>query len=448
MMNHAKFFNADSRRREHPYLVRLRLPSEKLQRSVNLAGGLPCPTNFPFKEATVTLHSGEVLHISPEQMEVAMQYGTAAGLHELVTQLREVATKLFNPPHMDERGLIVTGGAAHSTSLILQTFVESGDYVFVQESTYPTILDTLRPTDVKVVSVPNDSEGLRADLLAEALSKTPAARRKLLYVIPNGDNPTGITMSEKRRREIYEVVCKYDLLIAEDDPYYFIYFGAEQAPPTFLSLDTEGRVLRIDSFAKSVGPGLRLGYITADKPFTDKIQGLQAIMTGFPCTLSQVILSELLRHWGYEGFMKFTSKGTETYRKKRDMVLQAADKHLTGLCEWKAGDGMFLWLKVLGLEDTKHIIESECEKRDLILVPGSVCLWDSAQPSPYIRACYSLATPDKADRGFKILADVIKEELKKNKSKNKPGDAVASGHKEAANGFTHEPKKHTNGAAT
>ncbi|KAK8396852.1 hypothetical protein O3P69_005074 [Scylla paramamosain] len=394
-----------------PFLSRLRSAS-KASTVYNLSSGLPDPELFPFKEASFVLQSGEVLPLTQHLIEKAFQYSPTNGIPELVKHLTDFTAKLFAPPHMSERGLAITAGGQAALHAVLHTFVDPGDCVFVPETTYSSFFSTLETTEGKPVIVGKDRYGLRPDLLRDTLERSSSGRRKLLYIIPNADNPTGSTLTKERRQEIYDIACVYDLLIVEDDPYFFLQYGS-QTHPSFLSLDTAGRVLRIDSFSKILGPGLRLGYITADKHFTDKICTLTAAVTIHASSLSQVVVSELLDRCGYEGFMKVTRDISLKYLEKRDMVTQAASKHLSGLCEWVETDGMFLWLKVLGLEDVTEMVNHTCRERNLLVVPGSIFQLDATQPSPYIRINFAMITPEIADKAFQILSDIIREELRK-----------------------------------
>lgn len=111
---------------------------------------------------------------------------------------------------------------------------------------------------------------MRPDLLRQKLMENIEAKPKFIYVNPTGANPTGVVLPESRRREIYEVATEHDMLILEDDPYYFLHFGGTR-PPSFLSMDTEGRVIRFDSFSKVLSSGLRLGFVTGPAPLIERI---------------------------------------------------------------------------------------------------------------------------------------------------------------------------------
>lgn len=416
-MNHYSYFSNEAKKHKMPVLIKTRKKLETWKQSIDLAAGKPNPDFFPLTEAALTLQDGKVLHISQDQINVGLQYSLPDGITQLVDHLAAMIKELFAPPHMDQRKVMVTAGANAANYIIMNTFVNPGDYVFIPEVTYPTVHNLLRCAEARMVPIPSDDGGMRSDKLREALEKSSDGRRKLLYVVPHGDNPTGNTMREDRMREIYSLACEYDLLILEDDPYYFLQYDL-QVPLAFLSLDTEGRVIRVDSFSKTVGAGMRLGYITADQPFVEQLTTKHALIMSHPTSFSQVVTYELLRTLGHKGFIEMNKNTAKKYKQLRDAALQAATKHLTGLCEWKEPDGMFLWLKVLGLKDATEVVTKGCLKRGVVLVPGCNFKIDSSEPSPYIRVSFSMTTPESADKALQVLAEAIREELKKTASEN------------------------------
>jgi len=151
-----------------------------------------------------------------------------------------------------------------------------------------------------------------------------------MYVNPTGANPSGAVISTERKRQIYEIAQSYDLLILEDDPYYFLHF-LEEDPVTFLSLDTDCRVLRFDSFSKVLSSGLRVGFVTGPSQMVRALElSLQASVLHAP-SLSQVLVDAVLRSWGVEGLHEHAKKVRALYRRRRDLMVAAAQKHLAGI---------------------------------------------------------------------------------------------------------------------
>nr|XP_058927519.1 kynurenine/alpha-aminoadipate aminotransferase, mitochondrial isoform X2 [Kogia breviceps] len=204
---------------------------------------------------------------------------------------------------------------------------------------------------------------------------------------------------------------KYDFLIIEDDPYYFMQFNKPWAP-TFLSMDVDGRVIRADSFSKVLSSGLRIGFLTGPKPLIERIVLHIQVSTMHPSTFAQLLVSQLLYQWGEEGFLAHVDRVTDFYRKQRDALLAAADKWLSGLAEWHVPTaGMFLWVKIKGLHDVRKLIEEKAFKKEIFMLPGYHFYLDSSAPCPYFRASFSLASPEQMDMAFQGLAQLIKESL-------------------------------------
>ena len=189
-------------------------------------------------------------------------------------------------------------------------------------------------------------------------------------------------------------------------------------PPSFLSLDTEGRVLRFDSFSKVLSSGIRLGFVTGPPPLIERINLHMQASVLHASSLSQVIAYELLSQWGIQGFMEHVDYIENFYRRRRDIMSQAAENHLTGICHWSVPDGgMFLWLQVPQIKDTWDMLMKKGLERNIMLLPGKGFMPPPTatgvqQNSSYMRAAFSVASEEKFDIAFERLAQLIKDEIK------------------------------------
>ncbi|XP_042228148.1 kynurenine/alpha-aminoadipate aminotransferase, mitochondrial-like isoform X2 [Homarus americanus] len=380
-----------------------------------LCSGMPSPEKFPIREMNLTLQDGKVLSITPECLSAGLQYGPAPGYIPLVKQLKTMTKSLHSPPLWEESDLLVTIGSQAGLWMAFEMLLNPGDFVVVQKTCYSDVLCMLTAVTPQYLAIESDDEGLQPDCLRTALKEVVKNGSKnllkALYVVPNSCNPTGTSMGEERRREIYAIAQEYDLIILEDDPYYFLQYD-EKPPPSFLSLDTDGRVLRFDSFSKIISAGLRVGYVTGPAMLLERLN--IHMMTSVICgpMLSQVIISTLLQEWGEDGFKKYVVNLHQFYRDKRDVAIQAAEIHLTGLCEWIVPKGgIFLWLKVPKVADTTSMLVKRGVKKNIVLVPGKYFMADSNKPCQYMRAAFSCATADQLMKGFKNLAELIREEI-------------------------------------
>ncbi|XP_036854733.1 kynurenine/alpha-aminoadipate aminotransferase, mitochondrial isoform X2 [Manis javanica] len=355
-MNYARFLTATSAARE-PSAIRVltEILSRAPRSLISLAAGAPNPSTFPFQAAVVTTHDGKAVRLDGARMARALQYSPSAGIPELLSWLKQLQVKLHNPPSIHypasqgQMDLCVTSGSQDGLCKVFEMIINPGDNVLLSEPVYSGILQI--------------------------------------------------------------VARKYDFLIVEDDPYYFLQFTKPWAP-TFLSMDIDGRVIRADSFSKVLSSGLRIGFITGPKPLIERVVLHTQVSTMHASTFSQVLVSELLHQWGEEGFLAHVERVIEFYRAQKDALLAAADRWLSGLAEWHVPTaGMFLWVKIKGINDVKQLIEEKAIKKEILIAPGNVFYIDSSAPSPYFRASFSSASPEQMGLAFERLAQLIKESL-------------------------------------
>lgn len=425
-MNYSRFLTAVSAARKPSPI---RLLTELQQRSpptlISLAGGAPNPNTFPFLSATIKTKNGETVAFDETMMKRALQYSGSAGIPELVSWMKELQQRLHDPPTINyspERGqldMCVTTGSQEGLCKVFEMLVNPGDNVLLDAPTYSGTLAALQPLGCNIVNVPSDQHGMIPDALGEILARwdPPGAHKpdstapKVLYTIPNGGNPTGASMTLERKQKVYELARKYDFLIIEDDPYYFLQFQKPWAP-TFLSLDVDGRVLRTDSFSKILSSGLRIGFVTGPKPLVDRVVLHIQASTMHTSTFTQLMVSQLLHTWGQEGFLKHIDGVVEFYRCQKNAMVSSADKWLKDVAEWHApAAGMFLWIKLKGIKDTQQLIMEKALEKEVLLVPGGVFNIHSSEPCPYVRAAFSLSSPQQIDEAFKRLSALIKEAL-------------------------------------
>ncbi|XP_020853523.1 kynurenine/alpha-aminoadipate aminotransferase, mitochondrial [Phascolarctos cinereus] len=425
-MNYTRFLTAVSAaRKPSPIRLLTELMLKSPPSLISLAGGAPNPNTFPFKTAKITVEDGTTIEFGEDLMKRALQYSPTAGIPELLSWLKRFQTSIHKPPTAQfspERGQLdvcVTTGSQEGLCKVFEMLINPGDNVLLDTPAYPGTLAACEPLGCNIISVCSDQYGIIPDSLRAVLSKwrpedaqkpereTP----KFLYTVPNGNNPTGTSLTYERKKEIYELARKYDFLIIEDDPYYFLQFNMPWAP-TFLSMDTDGRVIRTDSFSKILSSGLRVGFITGPKPLIDQIVLHMQVSTMHTSTFTQLLITQLLQQWGEEGFLNHVNRVIAFYKERRDAMLAAADKWLKGLAEWHApAAGMFLWIKIKGVSDTKQLVMEKALQKEVLLVPGDAFSIDNSKPSSYVRTSFSLSSPEQMDQAFQRLAELIKESL-------------------------------------
>uniref|UniRef100_A0A8C6R3Z7 Kynurenine/alpha-aminoadipate aminotransferase, mitochondrial n=1 Tax=Nannospalax galili TaxID=1026970 RepID=A0A8C6R3Z7_NANGA len=411
-MNYARFLTATSMaRKPSPIRSTADIISRAPKSLISLAPGYPNPSMFPFKASTITVEDGSTIQFEEEIMKRALQYSPSYGIPELLSWLKQLQIKLHNPPTVNyapsqgQMDICITSGCQDGLCKAFEMLINPGDNILVNEPLFSGTLYAMQPLGGNIINVPSDEHGIIPDGLKKVLSrwkpedsKDPMKKTpKFLYTVPNGDNPTGNSLTSDRKKEIYELARKYDFLIIEDDPYYFIQFNKPWAP-TFLSMDVDGRVIRADTFSKILSSGLRVGFMTGPKALIQRIVLHTQVSSLHPCTFSQLLISQLLHKWGEDGFLAHVHRVIDFYRNQRNAILAAADKWLSGLAEWHVPNaGMFLWIKVKGIPNTKQLIEEKAIEKEVLLIPGNAFYIDSSAPTSYFRASFSVVSPEQMD---------------------------------------------------
>ncbi|KAL1383841.1 aromatic amino acid aminotransferase 1 [Phyllosticta capitalensis] len=439
---------------------------------ISLGGGLPSSEYFPFDSLDLTMPAvgkfseqetktdGVTVHVGKHDLAedksifdiaTAFNYGQGHGAAQLLRWVTEHTELVHNPPYADW-ACHMTVGSTSALDMSLRIFTEPGDYILSEDYTFATAIETAAPLGVKVAGIKMDEQGLLPESLDEVLTNwDPAARggaRKpfVLYTVPSGQNPTGATQGANRRREIYKVAQKHDLYIFEDEPYYFLqmepYGGADAATPeppsshaefmeslvpSLLSMDVDGRVLRMDSFSKVVSPGSRVGWITGAVQVVERYAKHADVSTQGPSGMSQLILFKLLdEHWGHPGYIDWLIHIRKEYTHRRDVMLRACDKYLPkDVVSWKPPmAGMFHWLQIDWRKhphaSTKSLTELEDEIFMLIIDHGALVMkgsWfyaepDAAHDTMFFRATFAAAPADKIQEAIHRFGDAIRHSFK------------------------------------
>lgn len=262
--------------RRQPSAIRKLMPLMAQAGMVSLGGGLPNPTLFPLQslQFSVTNPDGSAsdLTLSPEELQVALQYSPTPGLPKLLDQLKDLQKREHDDGEYD---LNVTVGSQDGLTKAFEMLLDPRhDELFVESPTYSGALAFLHPFGVKLTPVATDEYGLHPDALVEALEASKHVghinKKRVLYTIPTAQNPSGSTLSNERRQKVYEIAQEHDIIIMEDDPYYFLHPNREHLK-SFLSMDTDGRVLRFDSMSKLISSGMRIGFATGPPKLMERL---------------------------------------------------------------------------------------------------------------------------------------------------------------------------------
>ncbi len=361
---------------------------------ISFAGGLPAPELFPVKEMKAAVDK-----VFEEHGREAMQYGAAKG----VTALREVIQQhVKEKEDVDSKldNVLVTTGSEQALDLVGKAFVNPGDTVLVEQPTYLCALDVFRSYGANFASVEMDEDGMKMDALEEALKANP--NTKLIYTVPNFQNPTGRTMTEERRKQLAELAEKYDVYVLEDNPYGEIRFAGQHVPAV-KSFDKSGHVLYMSTFSKTLAPGFRLGWLVADKNVVNKLTVLKQSADLHTDNLAQFAVAQFFADNDVDAHVKEISA---LYGKRKDLMLEGIKKYFPeGVKYTDPEGGMFLWVEVPGVDDTVELFK-ECLEHDVAFVPGDPFFAGEPQPGAF-RLNYSNMQEDQIEVGLKRLGAAL-----------------------------------------
>lgn len=365
---------------------------------ISFAGGLPAPESFPIDE--LKLISCKILD---QEGTSALQYGATEG----DTKLREILTSRYKKQGLSisTENLTVSTSSQQGLDLIGKIFLNRGDKYICGLPSYLGGLSAFSSYGGIPVGIQMDEFGMRSDLLEENLKLMLLNNDmpKFIYVIPDFQNPAGITMPEFRRLEIINIARKYNILIIEDSPYRELRFEGESQRMMY-ELDSTGQVICLGTFSKIFVPGFRIGWIIAHETIIDKF--VKAKQSTDLCT--SAFVQKIAAKYIEDGlFDKNLKKIIEMYHKKRDVMLQAFKDFMPEGVTWtKPEGGLFLFLKLPKDLDAEDLFKIAIEK-NVAFVPGSVFHCNGSGKNT-MRINFSFMNEQQNRIGVQRLAESIK----------------------------------------
>ena len=367
--------------------------------TISFIYGLPDSVTFPVED--LRRAADQTLR---ERPELALQYGPEQGYGPLIDYLRD---KLAREEGLDlERPqIMLTGGSAQALDHLCTLFTRPGDLVLVEAPTYHETLQLFRDHGLRPVQVPTDDDGLLVDALAERLGTL--ARRgeqaRVLYTIPNFQNPSGTTLAADRRRPVLDLAERYDLLIVEDDVYRDLAYEGK-VPPSLFALDGGKRVLRIGSFSKILAPGVRLGWMMGPPGLVERLinSGLRCMGGG-----ANPLIANFLATYCQQGRLEpHIERLRAVYRERRDAMLDALAAHMPAGVTWtRPGGGFFIWLTLP--EPLRAADAADRARKAKLLIPVGDPFFAKAPTGQHLRLAFSYVTPEKIWEGIEILGKIV-----------------------------------------
>lgn len=364
---------------------------------ISLSAGNPAPEAFPIKE--ISEISARILSERPID---ALQYSITEGY----APLREHLASYMKSMHgvgRDFDNILITSGAQQVMDLAAKSLCNEGDVVICEAPSFIGSLNTFRSYNARLRGIPMESDGMDMAELERALKEE--TRVKFIYTIPNFQNPSGITMSWEKRRQLYSLAKKYGVLILEDNPYGDLRFYGEHIE-AIKSLDEEGIVIYAGTFSKVISPGMRVGYAIAPRKLLQKMIVCKQGEDVHTNIWSQIVCHELMTRYDFDAHLK---RLREVYLKKSAIATGALDKYLAPKVTYNPIEGgLFLWCT---LPDGADMLDfcKQAVLRKVCVVPGNAFLTDENEPCRSFRINFSTPTDIQLLKGIQILGQLAND---------------------------------------
>ena len=360
--------------------------------------GIGNPTGEVVPVEEIQAAFDHIVHTNPLEI---LQYGPMQGDAKLAEQTLQRLVEVHHMP-TEHQQLLLSIGAGQDLGLVPRTVCDAGDEVYMDAYTFTSAINAVRSVGAKAVGIPTDGDGMIPEALEEAAK---SGKGKYIYLIPNFQNPTGITMPLERRKAIYEIAKAYDLFIYEDDPYGEIRFAGERVP-TFKEMDTDNRVLYAGSYSKTISAGLRVGFLYGPSEVIQAIQVMKNNCDGQMPLVTQRVVSHLLEHIDYDEQIQ---KVCKVYQEKCRVMLDtfreygSSKVHLT-----EPTGGMFVWMTLPDHVDCDAFFEEAITRKVGIVKSGAFAA-DGVPYGQHFRLSYTVPSIDDIRKGMQIIGELTRE---------------------------------------
>lgn len=361
---------------------------------IDLAGGFGDSRTFPVDEFRKTLQM-----VMRRDGIDSVAYGDHNGYLPLRERISHVLAS--QGLAVSAENVLITTGSQQSMALVAQLLLRPGDVVMVENPTYAIAIDLFRSLQLKVIGMPTDSGGIETDRLAPLLQKH---RPKLIYSIPNFQNPTGSCLDSHRRRELIALVDRYNIPLLEDDFVGDLRYDG-RAQPALKSLDPGGRVIYVSSFSKMLMPGLRVGLLVAEGPVYRRLVALKRVTDLVTSNLMQRAVEAFVTVGRYDAHLR---RARRLYRQRRDAMADGIARFLPAEVTYDLpAGGLFFWLRLPVQNDAAKIAAQGAET-GVVVTAGRDFFIARPDGDRYLRLNFACVTPEEISRGIKLLGKLIR----------------------------------------
>ncbi len=367
---------------------------------LSFAGGMPAPELFPVEEMMEAS-----MAVLKENGRAALQYSSTEGFPRLRQQ---IADRMLakNNIKTDADHILVTSGSQQGLDFSARVFLNPGDVVLLESPSYLGAVNAFKACEPTFIEVPTDDGGMIMEELEKILATTEKV--KMIYVIPDFQNPTGRTWDLERRHKFMEIINRYEIPVVEDNPYGELRFEGEYMP-ALKSLDTKGLVIYLGTFSKILAPGYRLGWVCADDEILAKYNFMEQAASLQASTIGQMETSKWIDMFDLDGHV---NKIREVYRKRRDVMMATLKKELPEGCECTDPvGGLFTWVVLpesFNSEEKMKDLQMKCLEKNVAFVAGGSFFPNGGHENT-LRLNYSCMPEEKIVKGITLLCQTIKE---------------------------------------
>lgn len=369
---------------------------------ISFAGGLPNPISFPQEELKVSMN-----RIADKFGAKIYQYSTTMGLDSLRQYIVDRYKKIWNM-NIDIENVIITTGSQQALDLIGKTFINEGDKVLVEKPSYLGLLQSFCMFEANFIATTLDDDGLNIEDLKENISKH---KPKLAYLIPNFQNPTGLTYTKENREKVFDVIKNEDMILIQDDPYGELRFTDDERIP-YIGLNKTDKNIYLGSFSKIVTPGMRLGYVIAHKEIIKKIETAKQASDLHSNIFGQYLIADYLQNNDLD---KHIEKIKKLYKSQADSMVGAMEKYFPSDIKFtRPKGGMFSWVTLKEGCSSSALFKKALEK-NVAFVPGNPFYVNQNVDVNTLRLNYTNADSETIEEGIKRLAQALEEMQSENK---------------------------------
>lgn len=366
---------------------------------ISFAGGLPAAELFPVDQLRQACDA-----VMEEMGKVACQYSSTEGFPALREKIAE-RMKAKNNIETDADHILVTSGSQQGLDFSARIFLNPGDVVLLESPSYLGAVNAFKACEPRFIEVPTDDDGMITEELEKILATTENV--KMIYVIPDFQNPTGKTWSLERRHKFMDIINKYEIPVIEDNPYGELRFEGTNMP-SLKSLDTKELVVFLGTCSKILAPGLRIGWICASKENLVKYNFIKQGADLQSSTIDQLIADRFLDMYDLD---EHVEKIKDVYRKRRDVMLKTMEETFPKEVKFTHPEGgLFTWCVLPEYMDAK-VLAKQCLEKKVAYVPGG-SFFPNGGKENHFRLNYSCMPEDKIKEGITRIAEVLKANLK------------------------------------